>query len=117
MWTYHQLSGELERDGIVGYSGHDTCRNDPGKQDVPMHGPICRGRYAIGDPFDSQIHGPFVMRLTPAASNEMFGRSGFLMHGDSAAAPGTASEGCIVVGRCVRRSVVESGDRDLQVTE
>jgi hypothetical protein len=55
------------------------------------------------------------MRLTPAPENTMFGRDGFLMHGDSIEHPGCASEGCIIVGRAVREAVSESDDKSLEV--
>jgi hypothetical protein len=120
VWTYRQSTGELSCDGAVvakGYSGHVPCRNDPTKQDVAMYGPIPRGRYTIGDPFESQLHGPATMRLQPSAGNKMFGRAGFLIHGDSLRLPGWASEGCIVLGRTVRLAMARSSDRELTVIE
>lgn len=120
MWTYRQSTGELFHNGAlagVGYSGHDACRNDPLKQEVPCQGPIPRGHYAIGEPFDSKGHGPFVLRLTPDATNEMFGRAGFLIHGDSVKAPGMASEGCIILSRTIRQAIDASGDGALEVIE
>jgi hypothetical protein len=56
-----------------------------------------------------------VMRLTPDPTNEMFGRSAFLIHGDSIKAPGTASEGCIIQSNPVRTLVSKSSNRRLQV--
>jgi hypothetical protein len=53
--------------------------------------------------------------LKPAASTNTFGRSGFLMHGDSTQSPGSASQGCIIMPRPVREQVWNSGDRDLKV--
>lgn len=117
-WVYQQSTGELSYGGVIvgrGYSGHDECKNDPTKQDVPMHGPIPRGIYTIGDPYNTETHGPVVMRLTPDPANEMFGRAGFLIHGDSVAAPGAASEGCIIMSRPVRLAVAASPERALQV--
>ena len=39
------------------------------------------------------------MPLIPSPTNEMFGRSEFLIHGDSLEHPGAASEGCIILPR------------------
>jgi len=118
MWTYKQSSGVLDYDGAivgVGYSGAPDGKNDPLMQDVPRVGPIPRGLYTISVPFDSPSHGPCAMHLIPDAGNEMFGRSGFLMHGDSIERPGCASEGCIIMQRAVRDRVAGSADKRLLV--
>lgn len=103
----------------TGYSGMDIPtamgKNNPAMQDVPDVGPIPEGLWKIGSAFDSQIHGPVCMRLTPAHGTDTFGRSGFLIHGDSFEHPGEASEGCIVLGRMLRLAIVGSGDDLLQV--
>jgi hypothetical protein len=101
-----------------GYSGAEPCgKNDPRMQGIPDVGPIPRGFYTIGIPYDSRDHGPHVMRLLPDAENTMFGRSEFLMHGDSLERPGQASKGCIIMPPAVREFVSASGDIRLQVTE
>lgn len=121
MWTYVQRTGELlASDGElagVGYSGAGTGKNTPSAQAEPNIGPIPCGDYTIGEPLDlaGGPHGPFVLPLTPDPLNEMFGRSAFLVHGDSIRKPGTASRGCIVQRRSVRERVAESGDRRLRV--
>ncbi len=124
MWTYVQKTGELLHDGLhiaVGYSGFDNPdtgqngKNNPGLENVEEVGPIPAGNYAIGTPHDTLTHGPFVLPLTPDPANEMFGRTAFLMHGDSVIEPGTASRGCIVMSRAVRTEVAASGDKLLQV--
>lgn len=121
MWVYSQSSGSLSRDGNVvgvGYSGFGDGKNNPILQDHPDFGPIPQGRYSIGPPecMDSPgPHGPFVMRLTPDQTNQMFSRSGFLLHGDSIVAPGSASHGCIIMGRLIREAVAASGDTELAV--
>lgn len=117
-WRYEQVTGRLLRDGFrmaIGYSGAGEGKNNPAMQDVHNVGPLPRGAYTIGEPSDTKTHGPYVLHLTPDASNEMFGRSGFLIHGDSIVAPGTASEGCIVLGRLVRQTIWDSGDHWLEV--
>lgn len=118
MINYEISTGKLSKDGAAlgtGYSGQPSCKNDPAKCDQHNEGPIPPGRYMIGDPIDTPTHGPYVLRLSPDAANEMHGRSGFLIHGDSAARPGTASQGCIILPRAVREAVHASGDRLLEV--
>lgn len=78
-------------------------------------GPIPCGLYTIGAHVDTMTHGPFVLPLTPSPQNEMFGRSAFLIHGDSKVAPGSASEGCIILSRSVRERIAKSGDHELRV--
>ena len=43
--------------------------------------------------------GPYVLPLTPLTVNNMFGREGFFIHGDSIDNPGNASNGCVVLNR------------------
>ena len=119
-WTYQQSTGAIaDPSGSpsgTGYSGADGCKNDPAAQDQSCRGPIPAGDYDIDlTPFDSPAHGPFVLRLTPDPENEMFGRSGFLIHGDSAAHPGKASEGCIILARSIRETISASGVNRLTV--
>lgn len=118
MWTYEQATGTLSDEkgySVTGYSGHGDGKNNPAMQSVRNIGPIPVGRYTICAPRDTKDHGPFVLSLTPYADNNMCGRAGFLIHGDSISAPGTASHGCIIVPRTAREKVWASGDRILQV--
>jgi hypothetical protein len=120
MWTYEQRTGNLTHDGTflaAGYSGAGSGKNNPALQNVRDVGPVPQGAYTIGAPIDTEEHGPYVLPLTPAASNDMFGRAGFLMHGDSLEHPGAASEGCIVLSRAARTDVWNSGDRELTVVD
>ena len=117
-WRYEQATGRILQDGqrvAIGYSGAGDCKNDPSAQDVHNAGPLPRGLYEIGAPVDTMTHGPYVLRLTPDPANEMCGRAGFLIHGDSKVAPGTASEGCIILRRMVREKIWDSGDKQLEV--
>src|ERR1700685_1463612 len=106
MWTYAQKSGDLLQDGqrvATGYSGIDNGKNNPAQQAVPNVGPIPQGEWEIvGPPISTLAHGPYVLSLQPSAQTNTFGRSGFLMHGDSIDAPGCASHGCIIMPRAVR---------------
>jgi len=119
MWTYAQKTGDLLLNGLrvgTGYSGFDNGKNNPSMQAVANLGPIPQGDWIIvGPPINTASHGPFVLRLEPANGTNLFGRSGFLMHGDSIETPGTASHGCIIMPRNIREQVWQSGDTALQV--
>ena len=119
MWTYAQKTGNLLQDGklvATGYSGGGEGKNDPSMQAVHDVGPIPQGNWTIGGPpINTAEHGPFVLTLTADAGTDVFGRSGFLMHGDSVNAPGTASKGCIIMPRTAREQVWNSGDTELEV--
>jgi hypothetical protein len=79
-------------------------------------GPIPQGDWIIeGPPINTAKHGPFVLTLTPSPGTDTLKRSGFLIHGDAIQASGTASKGCIIMGRTVREQIWDSGDRDLEV--
>lgn len=55
------------------------------------------------------------MRLTPMAHTYTYGRSGFMIHGDSLAHPGQASDGCIVLDQQYRSMIWLSGDHVIEV--
>jgi len=121
-WVYRQSTGELLRDGVrvaSGYSGAPGWVNNPEAQALKDKGPIPRGRWLIGARFDGDTHGPACLRLVPASGTETFGRTGFLIHGDSRLHAGehVASHGCIVIGRVTRDSIWFSLDHDLEVIE
>lgn len=111
------------RDGVPAgtcYSGYETGKNNPGMQQVPDTGPVPQGLYSIGAPQcveSAGPHGPFILPLMPDPANAMFGRSGFLIHGDSIARPGFASRGCIIADRLIREAIAASGDTELTVIE
>ena len=128
--TYAQGLGVLScEDGFLatGYAGADAGKNNPAMQDVKNVGPLPRGRYTISGPecvgttfpcpdchgATAHRHGPYVLRLHPAQGNEMFGRAGFLVHGDNG--HGTASEGCICIGRSFRQQVTSEGYTEIEV--
>ncbi len=118
-WTYSQRTGTLTLNGTpvaTGYSGHEEGKNNPAMQNVRQIGPVPQGKYTIGAAYQHPEKGPVVMRLNPDAHNLMFGRSGFLIHGDSLAHPGFASEGCIILARKIRDRIAQSSDRELEVT-
>lgn len=128
MWTYKQSSGELiKSDGEIigsGYSGGGTDptnleaiqgHNNPLLQSVHNVGPIPVGFYTIEVPVNSLIHGLYVLPLSPNTSNNMYGRSGFLIHGASISHPNYASNGCIIISRLIREAIWASNDRLLEV--
>jgi len=118
MWTWTQETGTLTKIGISparGYSGYGRGKNNPAMQAMPDVGPIPRGTYAIGPAFFHPEKGPCVMGLVPDAENEMFGRGGFLIHGDSIEDPGFASHGCIILDHETREAIANSLDRRLKV--
>jgi len=118
-WTWEQISGRMFSDNGdligVGYSGSGDYKNKPDAQTLHDLGPIPIGTYFISAPENTVTHGPYVMPLMPESTNQMFGRSGFLIHGDSVVSPGFASEGCIILSRDVRQQIWESGDHVLDV--
>ena len=119
-WFYSQRSGELKREAEViacGYSGKGACKNSPDKQHLHNYGPIPRGRYTVLQPRNSADVGPYALQLRPHPENRMHGRGAFMLHGDSKANPGTASEGCIILPRKIREQIWGSGDHELEVTE
>jgi hypothetical protein len=119
MWEYQQHDGELLRGGMHqgwGYSGAGVGKNNPEMQYVHDVGPIPRGLWVIGGPpTDTLVHGPYVLTLTPTVNVEVHGRVGFLIHGDSIVAPGTASLGCVVLARFLRQMIWNSDDREFMV--
>lgn len=120
-WMWSQGQGELRRpDGSLaarGYSGKGQWKNVPSAECLHDKGPIPKGLYFIGTAINTVTHGPFVLPLTPSPANTMWGRAGFLIHGDSIVDPGNASEGCIILPRAIREAIAISGDTDLAVTE
>jgi type VI secretion system (T6SS) effector TldE1-like protein len=117
MWYWGSKTGALLGNTLqlkqYGYAGRGEGRNNPSMQDQKGIGPIPEGYYTIEAPHTSTVTGPYSLRLVPDASNQMFGRSSFAIHGDSAS--GDASHGCIVVARKYRQEIWESGDHRLRV--
>ena len=118
-WKFSQSSGWLVGTNGAVYHGYSGALpdgvNNPAMQQVECVGPIPKGQYTIEEPRDTEAHGPYAMPLTPAPTNEMFGRAGFLIHGDSIARPGSASEGCIILPKEARQAIWESDDHALWV--
>jgi hypothetical protein len=116
-FSFHQSTGALlDPNGLTletGYSGRGEGRCNSAMQDCKGIGPIPQGGYRISASYSDPHKGPVVMRLTPDAANVMFGRAGFLIHGNNAA--NDASEGCIILGHATRLTVEQSADKRLLV--
>jgi hypothetical protein len=98
------------------YSGCGAGKNNSSLDCMADVGPIPAGSWTIsGPPIDSSEHGPYVLRLEPKKGTETYGRSGFLIHGDSVSDPGNASKGCLIASKEVRSRIWQSGDYDLEV--
>lgn len=108
-WVYEQKTGMLYLNNVGkgrGYSGaKPDGYNNPDLQAVRFVGPIPVGLYTLTTPIDTDSHGPYVLPLIPDSGNTMYGRSGFLVHGDSLSHPGFASMGCIVIDRKTREKI------------
>ena len=98
-------------------SGHGEGVNDPAMQSIANFGPIPQGRWMINSPRKVPGRGPYVLPLVASPTTDIFGRSGFLIHGDSLEHPGAheASHGCIILAHAVREQIWESGDHELEV--
>jgi hypothetical protein len=119
MWKYSQSTGELFNPGgdilDTGYAGKGSAKNNPDNQCVADTGPIPRGFYDVQPAVKHLKLGPVAIPLSPDGNNDMCGRSGFFIHGDSVSDPGNASEGCIIMKRATREEVNASGDKRFQV--
>lgn len=115
-WVYDVRKNTFERDGAFQffgmYAGAPGYKNNPDFECIKNKGPLPRGKYRIvGSPFKHKKAGFYTLQLEPFAENNMCGRSGFLIHGESSRYPGQASEGCIVVAPQYRKRIFESGDK------
>ena len=100
MLYYRQSKGEWTDDlgeVIVSgcYAGKGAGKNDPSDQEIHGCGPLPQGQYTIS-PLHTIPHLGPAMALTPAPTNQMFGRSGFFVHLENPAHLGESSDGCIV---------------------
>lgn len=122
-WQYEITTGKLyDPTGAVvgtGYAGGECGQqpqavNNPSFVGVKDVGPLPPGWYTRGIAIDSVQLGPLAIPLIPDETNEMYGRSGFFMHGDTTP-PGNASDGCIVQEQPVREFFASSADSRLRV--
>lgn len=118
-WTYQQTTGRLFNVDIAFqcYSGLGDGKNNPDLQWVHGVGPVPVGFYLIGpmETYHPRL-GRAVMPLYPKTGTNVFGRSGFYIHGDSTVSPGNGSHGCIVHSPIEDREVIDlHPTRDLEV--
>jgi hypothetical protein len=82
----------------LAYSGNGAGLNNPAMDGVHNVGVLPAGTYTADldtVPADAN-KGPRVWKLTPDPSNDMKGRSGFMVHWDTRSQTFVASDGCIV---------------------
>jgi hypothetical protein len=97
--------------------------NNPDNQNIKGKnaGPLPRGQYTIGPERNYTEHNGKVlmnaMKLTPNPSNQMFGRSGFLIHGSNDYSRQDSSLGCIVLRPSARNVVGGGGIIVLEVVQ
>lgn len=119
MWTFVQSDGFILHDSVnasQGFSGNGVGRNNPAMQNVANVGPLPCGLYMMSELIESDPQcGPYVIVLVPNAGNEMFGRSGFRIHGAEISNPDAGSDGCICAPRPVRMDMWEGTDHWLEV--
>lgn len=125
MYTFNNRTGELLNPSSAhvetGYAGgdhgvHPEGRNNPAYQYTKDIGPLPIGMYTFGEPVEGTHLGPLAIPLIPDPSNDMRGRDDFYIHGDHIGAPGTASDGCIILSHTTRTLLSESDDKQLLVT-
>ena len=101
---WYREGDETKRLG-KGYSGHPPYVNAQEAEALKARGPIPRGRYRVVLLGDLVRFGPMVLALTPLKGTELFGRSGFLIHGDNSYGNNSASHGCIILSRGIRDGI------------
>ena len=122
-WRYEQATGKMfDPTGVLvytGYAGGNCGKNPEGKnnplmQDVKSIGPLPKGEYGLGEVVLTSHLGPYAIPLIPSPENQMFGRGGFFIHGDTTPS-GNASEGCIIMPKIIRLRIYGSDDRLVEV--
>ena len=100
--TYSQRDGNFRimgsKQDLFGFSGRGVGRNQTAFEDQKGVGPIPRGIYRIEERPHARFKAPAFF-LHPHDQNEMFGRSGFWIHG------GTESHGCIILQHAERLTI------------
>lgn len=99
----------------IGYSGNGEDLNNILSQNIHNHGPIPVGFYTFDSWYNDPEKGPIVTKLIPSPTNIMYGRSGFMIHGDNKEMNHTASDGCIILPHWLRQTLSTLEDQTLQV--
>lgn len=120
-WVYKVSAHTFYLDGTyqfdAKYSGRPGFMNDSANECVKGKGPLPRGTYTIGPAFYHHKTKAYTMRLTPFIENQMCGRDGFMIHGNSDAHPWDASDGCIILNYHSRKTINASTDKILVVED
>lgn len=123
-WTFAIIPGKIfDPSGAFvspAYAGGNVGKNpdgvnNPADEGLKNIGPLPEGLYTCGEPVEHSQLGAFAIPLHPDPSNDMQGRGGFYLHGDTAALNHSASEGCIIAPRPTRNAVWASPDHQIQV--
>ena len=119
-WIYQQSTGILfDPEGkkcCRGYSGRGEGKNNPKMDHVKSVGPIPKGDWVIGLPYNSQRIGRYALPLYQHGHNSK-GRNYFRIHGDSISNPGEASKGCMIHPLTIRKLIHQSNCKLLKVIE
>ena len=115
LWLRDEATAEKAASMGRGYSGHPPYVNKTEAEGLVAAGPIPRGSYRLVGPFNHVRLGPVVFYLEPAKATNLFGRSGFFIHGDNSYGNQTASHGCIVLSRAIREKIATTPVRTLVV--
>ena len=116
-WTFEIVTGRIFDEGMTfissGYAGGNLGKdpdgkNNPADEDLKDIGPLPEGLYTRGVLVPHSQLGIDAIPLIPDPTNDMKGRGGFYMHGDTIP-PGNASEGCIVQSHATRMAWYASG--------
>jgi hypothetical protein len=120
MWTYSIPTGVMYdpqgKVAGVGYAGAPGYINDPSEVSIKDKGPLPPGMYTITNWRTDKHMGPLCASLVQDSENQMYGRSGFNLHGDKIDHPGCGSEGCIQQIYPVRLRMSKSDDNRLKAT-
>lgn len=91
------------------YSGQGISRDNPDHISIAGFGPIPPGLYRCLNPRDHPTLGRGAVPLEPHRTTQVFGRSGFFIHGDNGRDDKSASRGCIVT-QFAARGRITGGD-------
>jgi peptidoglycan hydrolase-like protein with peptidoglycan-binding domain len=123
-WIYEVTSGKFTNpEGkhiATGYSGKQGIwQNNVAYEREKDHGPIPRGIWKMKNSAEmAEIRSTptsNTIPLVPMPETSTYGRHSFLIHGDHITEPGTASEGCIVLGKDERLKIINHPNRMLRV--
>jgi Protein of unknown function (DUF2778) len=99
---------DVESDLGPAYAGKPPHVNDANACFLKGVGPLPKGLYTIGKVGDwPESVGYFALPLQPNATNNMYDREGFYVHGDNPFQNQTASDGCIVASHPIRMVVAQ----------